>query len=120
MQSLGRDLRYAWRVLGRQPSFVGGAVLTLALSIGASTAIFSVVDAVLLRPLPFPAPERLAWVFSVRPERSDAPFSLPEFLDYRRTTRTFEDLAAVANWSATLTGRGDAERLQGLRISAHA
>jgi putative ABC transport system permease protein len=119
MDSLWHDLRYAVRMLARKPGFTLVAVLTLGLGIGANTAIFSVVNAMLLRQLPFREPDRLVWVWSVRPERSDAPFSLPEFMDYRAQNQTLQDLAALANWSASLTGRGDAERLQGARASAN-
>jgi putative ABC transport system permease protein len=105
--------------LARSPGFTVVAVLTLALGIGANTAIFSIVHAVLLRDLPFRDPDRLVWVWSVRPERNDAPFSLPEYMDYRDQNRSLQHLAAIASWSVSLTGRGDAERFQGTRISAN-
>ena len=114
-----RDLRYAIRTLGQSRAFTLATVLTLALGIGASTAIFSVVNAVLLRQLPFKHVGRLLWITGVRPERSDAPFSLPDFTDYRDNVRSLDSLSAIANWSANLTGQGDAERLQGLRVSAN-
>ena len=99
---------------------VDGRVCTLALAIGATTAVFSVVNAVLVRALPFASPERLVWIASVRPDNPNAPFSLPEFIDYRSQTRTLSGLAAYANWSASLAGDGITERLQGARMSANA
>jgi predicted permease len=94
-------------------------VLTLALGIGANTAIFSVVNAVLLRQLPFKHAEQVVWITEVRPERNDAPFSLPDFLDYRGRVGSLDHLSAIGNWSANLTGLGNAERLNGVRVSAN-
>lgn len=94
-------------------------VSTLALAIGANSAVFAVVDAVVFRALPFAAPERLVWITSVRPDNPDAPFSLPEFLDYREQTRALAGVAAYANWSASMAGDGVTERFQGARVSAN-
>jgi putative ABC transport system permease protein len=115
-----RDLSVAIRQLRRQPGFALAVVLTLALAIGANIAVFSVVNAVLFRALPFAAPERLVWITSVRPDNPAAPFSLPEFMDYRSQTRTLAGIAAYANWSASLAGDDITEGLQGSRISANA
>jgi predicted permease len=104
----------------REPGFALTVVCTLALTIGATTAVFSVVNTVLLRALPFASPERLVWVASVRPDNPSAPFSLPELMDYRSRSRTLSGLAAYANWSASLAGDGVTERLQGARLSANA
>jgi len=95
-------------------------VCTLAIAIGATTAVFSVANTVLVRALPFASPERLVWIASVRTDNSSAPFSLPEFMDYRSQTRTLSGLVAYANWSASLAGEGVTERLQGARMSADA
>jgi predicted permease len=95
-------------------------VFTLALTIGATTAVFSVVNTVLVRALPFASPDRLVWIASVRPDNPSAPFTLPEFMDYRSQTRTLSGLSAHANWSASLAGDGVTERLQGARLSANA
>jgi putative ABC transport system permease protein len=119
MHTLWRELRYVARMLRQSPAFTLSVVLTLALGIGASTAVFSVVNAVLLRQLPFEHAGRLVWITGVRPERSDAPFSLPDFVDYRENVRSLDSISAVANWSANLTGRGEAERFQGMRVSAN-
>jgi putative ABC transport system permease protein len=114
------DFRIALRQHLRQPGFASTVVSTLALTIGATTAVFSVVNTVLVRALPFASPERLVWIASVRPDNPSAPFSLPEFMDYRRQTRTLSGLAAYANWSASLAGDGVTERLTGARMSANA
>jgi predicted permease len=116
MDALLLDLRYAMRSLLRTRGFALGAVIVLALGIGANTAIFSLVNALLLRPLPFHDPDRLAWVWSSRVDRDKAFFSIPNFLDARRQSRSFERMIAFANWGANLTGAGDPERLQGVRI----
>jgi putative ABC transport system permease protein len=115
-----QDLRYSLRAMLRQPGFTAIAALTLALGIGANTAIFSLVNSILLRQLPFQQPERLALATSRRPDPGKQPFTLPDFIDYRDQNQTLEGIAAFANWSANLTAQGEPERLQGLRISANA
>lgn len=119
MHILRNDIHRSMRTLAKRPAFFAAAVFTLAVGIGANTALFSVVDAVLLRQLPFRHADHTLWVTSVRPERSDAPFSLPDFLDYRDQVATLDSLSAVGGWSGNLTGRGDAERLIGARVSAN-
>jgi predicted permease len=119
MTSFWQDVRYSLRLLGRSPGFTAVALLTLALGIGANTALFSVVNAVLLRQLPFAHADRTVWITALRPDRNDAPFSLPDFLDYRDHTDSLESISAIGNWSANVTGRGDAERLNGVRVSAN-
>ncbi|MGH9938115.1 MAG: ABC transporter permease, partial [Blastocatellia bacterium] len=115
-----QDLRYAARMLLRKPGFTAVAVLALALGIGGNTAIFSLVNSILLRQLPFRQPEQLVWVSSRRSDSGKRPFNLPDFVDYRDQNQSLAGIAAFANWSANLTDRGDPERLQGLRISANA
>jgi putative ABC transport system permease protein len=83
MVALWKDLSVAIRQFRRRPGFALAVVSTLALAIGANIAVFSVVNAVLFRALPFRAPERLVWIASVRPDNPAAPFTLPEFMDYR-------------------------------------
>src|SRR5262249_37069496 len=119
MDTLLRDVRLAIRQLRRRPGFALSIVATLALAIAANVAVFSVVDAVLLRALPFRDPDRLLWITSLRPDHPIGPFSLPEFMAYRSRTRTLSGLAAYANWSASLAGDGVTERLQGARMSAN-
>jgi predicted permease len=113
------DIHRSLRMLVKRPAFFAVAVLTLALGIGANTALFSVVNAVLLRQLPFAHANRTVWMTSVRPDRNDAPFSLPDFLDYRDHTDSLDSISAVGTWNANVTGRGDAERLNGVRVSAN-
>lgn len=113
-----QDLRYAFRMLRRDPGFAVITVLVLAIGIGANTALFTVVNAVLLRQLPFREPDNLIRIWSSRPDMAKGPFSLPDFLDYREQNRSFERLSAFGNWNVNLTGQGDAERLAGLRVSA--
>lgn len=109
-------LRHAVRSLVRTPVASISIVATLAICIGATTTVFSVLDAVLIRPLPFRESERLIWITSVTPDDARFPFSLPEFMDLRARTRT-ASLAAYAGWSTTLTTAEGAERLFGMRLS---
>jgi putative ABC transport system permease protein len=94
MRTILKDIRYGVRSLARHPGFTAVAVITLALGIGANTAIFSVVNAVLLRPLPFDDPERIVWLWDTQPQLPTAPTSLPEFLGWKEQNRSFEQLAA--------------------------
>lgn len=113
------DLRYAVRTLTRTPGFTAIAVLTIALGIGANTAIFSVVDAVLWRPLPYPQPDRLmmVWVYNPRQGFDKDVASFPTFSDWQRQSRSFEHLAAYSGASVSLTGRGDPAQLRGARVT---
>src|SRR5215469_15418142 len=104
------------RILLGRPVFSSVCILTLALGIGANTAIFSAVNAILLRQLPFRHANRIVWITGVRPFRSDAPFSLPDFLDYRDQVESLDSLSAVGSWSGNLTGQGDTEQLNGVRV----
>ena len=111
MNMLGLDLKYASRSLRRRPGFSAVVILTLALGIGATTAVFSVVDGVLLRPLGFRDPQRLVRVANYpldgNPEKvSGPPFSYPDFTDVRDQARSFEQLAAVRGWEVTFTSAG--------------
>ena len=120
MDALWKDISVAIRQFRRQPGFAFAVVLTLALAMGANVGVFSVVSAVLFRALPFKAPERLVWITSLRTDNPAAPFTLPEFMDYRSQTRTLSGIAAYASWSASLAGDEITEGLQGARISANA
>jgi predicted permease len=116
--SLLQDLRYALRVLAKSPGFSIIAILTLALGIGANTAIFSVVNGVLINPLPFHHPDQLVSVFQKIPNFENASISYPNFLDWRKMNTTFADMAAYRSAGFTLTGSGEPERLHGEMISA--
>jgi putative ABC transport system permease protein len=113
------DLRYALRGLLKKPLFAVLTILTLALGIGANAAIFSVVNGVLLRPLPYPQPERLmmVWIYNPRQgfDKDVAPF--PAFADWRAQSRSFEHLAAYFAASVSLTGVGDPAQLRGARVT---
>src|SRR5215467_13421324 len=120
MNALWKDSLVAIRQFRRQPGFAFAVISTLALAIGANIAVFSVVNAVLFRGLPFIDPERLVWIAAVRSDNPSAPFTVPEFMDYRSQTRTLAGVAAYASWSASLAGPEVTEGLQGARISANA
>jgi len=109
LETLFHDLRYAARMLGRNPGFTAAAVLVLALGIGANTALFSVVNGVLLRPLPYPQPEQLVTLRESKPNFATGSISLPHFLDWQKDNRTFASMAAMRGGrSLVLTGLGDA------------
>src|ERR1044071_2397287 len=96
MQTLLQDLRYGARILLKKPGFAAVAVLTLALGIGANTAIFTVIYAVLLRPLPFDGPDRVVWMWgAVRDRGNRASVSPLDFLDFRAQNQSFEEFAAA-------------------------
>ncbi len=126
MSTLGHDLRYAWRALRRTPGFTLAAVTALALGIGATTTIFTVVNGVLLRPLQYEAPDRLANIWN---DLGEGAQSLPavspaDFRDYKVRSRTFEDFAAasegdVANLRGNLTGEGEPERADIVTVTAN-
>ena len=118
MLTLWQDLRFAMRVLQKAPGFSAVAILTLALGIGANTAVFSVVNGVLLNPLPYPHPERLAAVAETFPPFPEASISYPNFLDWTRMNHTFEGLAAYRQTNFNLTGSGEAQRLSGVQATA--
>src|SRR5215211_2120261 len=113
MDALLRDIKYSLRRLRKTPAFTAIVVLTLALGIGANTAIFSVVNTVLLRPLPYRAPSALVSVQHTYPSLNllDAPVSAQGFKRYRDGTKSFESFAVESGFGANLTGNGDPERI---------
>src|SRR2546430_10474918 len=118
---LWQDLRYGLRTLLKNPGFTIVAVIALALGIGANSAIFSVVNAVLLRPLPFKNPEQLVMVWENAthlgfPKNTPAP---PNFIDWQRQNTVFTGMAAMSERSFNLTGVGEPDRLDGRRVSAN-
>ena len=118
MTTLSQDLRYAIRMLLKSPGFAVVAVLTLALGISANTALFSVVNGVLLNPLPYPHSEQLAAVYAKSPGVDQGPASYLNFLDWQRQAQTFASIAMYRNQDYNFTGIGEAERLSGYMISA--
>jgi predicted permease len=122
METLLQDIRYGWRMLARNPGFAAIAVLTLAIGIGSSTAIFSVVDTVLLRPLPYRDPEKLVLVSETLPGMSadEIGVSAGEYQDYRDRNRSFSQVAAYESAGFNLTGAGQPLRANAAALSASA
>jgi predicted permease len=119
MEKLTADARFGLRVLRRNPVFAGVGILTLALGIGASTAIFSVVDGILLRPLPYPEPSRLVTVwadFSPNGGPDQEWLSYPNYQD-ARALPVFDELSAFQEWRPTLSGQGEPEMLRGAQVA---
>ena len=118
MGILLQDIRYGLRILWKNPGFTVICVLTLALGIGANTAIFSVVNALLLRPLPVPQAERLMMVWDTQPGALRAPAAYPEYLDWKERARVFQELGAFFETAPSLTGKGEPEQLQAIRVTS--
>lgn len=122
LESVWQDVRYAVRVLRKAPGFSAAAVLTLALGIGLNTLIFSVVDATLLRPLPFPDADRLVtvWKGAINDSSSRNVVSAPDYRDWKTESRSFTDMALFdsAGRGYALTGGGEPEQVSGVRVTA--
>ena len=118
MTTLIQDLRYGIRMLFKQPGFTIVAVLALTLGIGADSAIFSVVNAVLLRPLPYPDSERLVVLRERSPQIEGMSVAYPNFIDWRDQNNAFENIGVFRRQSYNLTGSGEPERLIGWQLSA--
>src|SRR6185295_11115008 len=122
METLIQDIRYGLRGLWKRPGFTAVALITLALGIGANTAIFSLINAVLIRPLPFREPDRLVWSWgNIRNGGNRASVSPLDYLDYRQQNRTFEEFAAMISvpLSANLTGGGEPQRLTAAGVTGN-
>src|SRR5215211_3273684 len=119
MGTLWQDLRYGWRMMLTSPGLTAVAVASLALGIGANTAIFSFVNAILLRPLPVTNPDELMFVFS---GRSDSPFvtaSYPDYVDFRDRNEVFTDMACFSGISVSLASDDRTDLVQGAIVSGN-
>ena len=117
MTALWQDLRYAVRLLRRQPGFAAVAVITLALGIGANTAVFTVINGVLLRPLPYADPDRLVTLLNGRNGRLSTAFSPPNYIDITTQSGVFAGSSAFQPTTANLTGQGEPQRLEGAEVT---
>ena len=115
-----QDLRYAVRTLLKNPGFTLVVLITLGLGIGANSAIFSIVNAVLLRPLPYKDPSRLVMIWNKYPKMGllQAGVSAPDYLDRRNLAHTFESVAAYSDANLNLTGGDEPERIKAIRVTA--
>ncbi|HYL63430.1 MAG TPA: ABC transporter permease [Candidatus Methylomirabilis sp.] len=118
MNTVAQDLRYAIRMLLKSPPFAAIAIVTLALGIGANTALFSVVNGVLLNPLAYPQSGQLVAIYGKTPGYDHAPINYPNFVDWQRESQTFASMAMYRNQDYNFTGMGEAERVTGYMISA--
>src|SRR5271155_1895498 len=118
METLIQDMKYAVRMLAKSPGFAAIAVLTLALGIGANSALFSVVNSVLLSPLPYPNPDELFSLYSRTQMFQQSSISYPNYVDWRNNNRSFLALSAFRGDEFNLTGTGQPERLHGHMISS--
>ena len=119
LDNICQDLRYAWRSYMKAPGFTLLVVTTLALGIGASTAIFSIVNGILLKPLPFPEPDRLMWVSESNKQGGSVSVSWMNYLDWRARQHAFAGLALSRSSPFTLTGTGQAVRVTGRSVTAN-
>ena len=118
MRTFWQDVRYGVRMLGKNPGFAAVAILTLALGIGANTALFSVVNGVLLNPLPFPEPDQLYALYYKTPAFDQGSISYLNFLDWQKQNHSFAQLSSFRAEDVNLTGAGEPERLHGHMISS--
>src|SRR5580698_6910130 len=117
-ESVMQDVRYALRQLGANPGFTAVITLTLALSIGANSAIFSVIDGVLLKPLPYPRSEQIVRIFLSSPDYPKFPLNPFDFLDFRARNKSFESMAAFTRGDVQLSGSGEPVELAGFGITS--
>lgn len=117
MSDWAATFKYAFRTLLRQPTFSLVAIVTLALGIGANTAIFSVIKTVVLNPLPYEAPEKIAIVWEVNPDGNQGPVSIPTYQDWQRDAKSIESLAAYRHVDFSFKGQGDPQNVPGLKAT---
>src|SRR6202453_1406868 len=118
LENVLQDVRYGARTLRKSPGFTAIAILTLALGIGANTALFSVVNGVLLNPLPYPHPEQLVMLHESKPNFKNGSISYPNFLDWQKDNQSFSGMAVSRNYAFTLSNAGEPEQLRGRLISS--
>ena len=118
LETIWNDVRYSVRLLGQSPGFTAVIVLTLGLSIGANSAIFSVIEGVLLRPLPYPQPERMVRIFLNSDRYPKFPLNPFDFRDFRERNQTFDSIAAINRSDIQLSGSGDPVMLRAFRVTA--
>jgi putative ABC transport system permease protein len=116
LETCAKDLRFGLRSLAKSPGFTAVALLTLALGIGANTAIFSVIHSVILRPLPYREPSQLVKIW---PERPRVSASKSDYVEIRDGARSFDGIAAYSNWGFTVTGNGEPAKIEGARVTAN-
>ena len=119
LDPIKKDIAFALRMLWKQPGFTAVALIALALGVGANTAIFSIVNTVLWRPLPYPDSDKIMFVAEQRPRegRAFGPVSPADYFDWRRDNRSFSAMAAYSNTTWNMTGVGEPDRLQGVLVS---
>src|SRR6185503_103236 len=119
METLINDLKFGLRMMARSPGFTLVALITIALGIGANTAIFSVVNTVLLRPLPYQDPDKLVVLWEKQDQIDQQSPSLPDFIDWRERNQSFEQMAVARRDNINLTGAGEPERLLVRQVTAN-
>ena len=119
MAELLQDIKFGFRSLRKSPGFALVALLTIAVGIGANAAIFSFIDSVVLKPLPYPEPERIVRVYEKRPDGGWNGISALNFLDWQQKGRPFKYLAAFSWSAAILTGNGEPQQIPGMKVSVH-
>ena len=117
-ERLVQDLRFGMRMLVKSPGFAAVAILTLALGIGVNTALFSVVNGVLLKPLPYPQPEKLVWLAESKPNFATGSISFPNFRDWQKDNHTFSGMAIYRSYNFNVLGLGDAEQVHARFITS--
>lgn len=118
IESILQDLRFGLRMLRKKPAFTAVAVITLALGIGANAGVFSIVNGILLNPLPYPHPEQLVAIHESKPNFPEGSISVPNFKDWKRNNRSFSKMAISRGYGVSLAGDGESERLQARLVTS--
>ena len=118
MQRLWHDVRFAFRIIVRNRFVSALAIVAFALGIGATTAVFSIFNAVLLAPLPYPDSDRLVLVYDTQPACTSCPASYPKYQDWKSRSTSFAAMGGSSTMNVTITGAGEADQIPGLRVTA--